>query len=49
MYTKFWSEYLRDHAGGVYGKIELERIVGKGGRVWIGCNWLRIGTSGGIL
>jgi len=35
---------------GVDGKIILERILGKyGGKVWTGCIWLRIGTSGGLL
>jgi hypothetical protein len=30
--------------------ITLEWILGKlGGRVWIGCIWLRIGTSGGLF
>jgi hypothetical protein len=24
-------------------------LRGKGGRVWTGCIWLRIGTSGGLL
>jgi hypothetical protein len=32
------------------GKIILEWILGKQGRkVWTGCSWLRIGTSGGLL
>jgi hypothetical protein len=35
---------------GVDRMIILEWISGKwGGRVWTGFNWLRIGTSGGIL
>jgi hypothetical protein len=32
------------------GKIILEWIFGKyGGKVWSGCIWLRMGTSGGKL
>jgi hypothetical protein len=32
---------------GVDGKIMLEWILGKeGAKVWTGCIWLRIGTSG---
>jgi len=35
---------------GVGGKILLERILGKRGeKVWTGCIWLRIGSSGGPL
>jgi len=35
---------------GTNGKIILEWILGKqGGKVWTGCTWLRIGTSGGLL
>jgi hypothetical protein len=54
MHTKFWSEDLkgRDHSEdlGVDGKIILEWISEKyGGKVWTGCIWLRIGTSGGLL
>jgi hypothetical protein len=39
----------RDHLedAGADGKIILERILGKeGGKVWAGCIWLSIGTSG---
>jgi hypothetical protein len=40
-------DYLEDL--GVDGKIR-EWILWKwGGKVWIGCIWLRIGTSGGLL
>jgi hypothetical protein len=47
----FWLENLKgsDHLEdlGVDEKIILECILGKqGGRVWTGCIWLRIGTSG---
>jgi hypothetical protein len=54
MNTKFLSECLkgRDQSEdlGVDGKIILDWIVGKqGGKVWSGCNWLRIRTSDGIL
>jgi hypothetical protein len=35
---------------GVNGKIILEWIFGKwGGKLWTGCLWLRIWTSGGLL
>jgi hypothetical protein len=54
MYIKFWSENLKgsDHSEdlGVDGKIILEWILGKlGGKMWTGCIWLRIGTSGGMF
>jgi len=41
MHTKFWSENQkgRDH----WEDLSMDR------RVWIGCIWLRIGTSGGLL
>jgi hypothetical protein len=46
MLTKFWSENLkgRDHSEilDVDRKIILELILGKqGGKMWIGCTWLR--------
>jgi hypothetical protein len=35
---------------GVDRKIILEWILGKlGGKLWIGCIWLRIEASGGLL
>jgi hypothetical protein len=51
MHTIFWLGSLkaRDHTEdlGVDGKIILKRILGKqGGKLWTGCIWLRIGTSG---
>jgi hypothetical protein len=51
---KILSENLkrRDHAEDlcVGGKVILEYISGKlDGRLWTGCTWLRIGTSGGLL
>jgi len=50
MHTKFWSETLkgRGHSEdlGVDGKIRLGKYSEK---VCTGCNWLRIGTSGGLL
>jgi hypothetical protein len=54
MHTKFWSENLagREHSEdlGVDGRIILELILEKlDGRVWTGCLWLRIGTSGRLL
>jgi hypothetical protein len=42
----------RDHFGdtGVDGKTALKQILGKQvGKVWTGCIWLRIWTSGGLL
>jgi len=50
-HTIFLLENLkgRDHLedAGADGKIILERILGKeGGKVWAGCIWLSIGTSG---
>jgi hypothetical protein len=52
MHTIFLLEYLngRDHLEdlGVDRKTTLERILGKyGGKVWTGCIWLMIGTTGG--
>jgi hypothetical protein len=54
MHTTFLLENLkgRDHSEylGIDGKIILEWILGKkGGKLWTGCIWLRIGTSGGLL
>jgi hypothetical protein len=54
MNSKIWSENLKvtDHSEhpGVEGRIILEQILGKYvGKVWTGCIWLRIGTSGGLL
>jgi len=54
MHTKFWSGKLKegDHSKdlGVGETIILERILGKqDGKLWTGCIWLRIGTSGGLL
>jgi hypothetical protein len=51
MHTKFWFEILkgRDHSEdlGVDGRIMLEWILrNQAGKVWTGCIWLRIGTSG---
>jgi hypothetical protein len=53
-HTRFCSEHLdqRDHMEDlrIDGKITLEYILGKEcGKAWIGCIWLRIGTSGGLL
>jgi hypothetical protein len=53
MHRVSWLENLkgRDHSEdlGADGKI-LERIVEKeGGKVWTGCSWFKIGTSGGLL
>jgi hypothetical protein len=52
--TKFLSENLkgRDHSEdlGTDEKMISELILGKlGGKVWTGCIWLRIGTSGRLL
>jgi len=51
--TTFWLENVkgRDHWEdlGKDGKT-LEWTLGKQvGKVWTGCNWLRLGTSGGLL
>jgi hypothetical protein len=52
MHTKFWFENVkgRDHSEiGVDVKIILECILRKwGGKVWSGCIWLGIRTSGGL-
>jgi hypothetical protein len=54
MLTKYWSGnpkgkvHLEDL--GVDGSIILKWLLGKyGGKVWTGCIWFRIGTSGGRL
>jgi hypothetical protein len=54
MHTIIWLKNLkgRDILDdlGVDGKIILDWILGThGGKVWIGCIWLRIGTRGGLL
>jgi hypothetical protein len=44
--------YRRDHQEdlGIDWKIIFKRIFGKyGGKVWMGCIWLRIGASGRCL
>jgi hypothetical protein len=43
---------VKDHLKvlGIDGKITLKWILGKrDGKVWTGCIWLRIGSSGGTL
>jgi hypothetical protein len=52
MHAVFWLENLKGRAHledlDVDGEIILERNLGKyGGKVWSGCIWLGIGTSGG--
>jgi hypothetical protein len=54
VHIKFWWENLKGAAQskglGIDGKMTLEWIFGKyGGKVWTGCIWFRIGTSGGLL
>jgi len=54
MHTKFWLEDMNggNHLKnlGVDGKLILERILEKqDGRMWTGCIWIRIGTSGRTL
>jgi hypothetical protein len=54
MRSKLWSENFEERDGsedsGGDERIILEWILGKqGGKVWTGCIWLSIGTSGGIL
>jgi hypothetical protein len=48
-----WLENLkgRNHLEdlGIDGKIILEWMLGKWGKAWIECIWLRIGTGGGLL
>jgi hypothetical protein len=51
MYTVFWLENLkrRDHLEdiGVDRNIIIDWMLRKkGGKVWTGCIWLTIGTSG---
>jgi hypothetical protein len=42
------TDHLKDL--GVDGRIISEWILGKyGGKMWIGCIWLMIGTSGGLV
>jgi hypothetical protein len=52
MHTEFSLENLqgRDHLDDldVGGRILLECIL-NGRNAWIGCIWLRIGSSGGLL
>jgi hypothetical protein len=52
MHTKVWSEYAngRDYSEdlSIDERIILKWILGKyGGKLWTGCVWFRIGTSGG--
>jgi hypothetical protein len=52
--TKFWSENFKGRGHleelGVGGRIMLDWLLEKCGvKLWSGCNWLRIGTSGGLL
>jgi hypothetical protein len=51
MHTKFWSENPKGRALGRHGHRWEDRIDhrGEGGKVWAGCMWLRIGTSGELL
>jgi hypothetical protein len=54
MRTEFRSENLKGRGHlenlGIDDRLILEWILGKyGWKVWTGCIWLRIGTSGGIL
>jgi hypothetical protein len=54
MRTIYWLERLkgRDHFEDLDtdGRIISEGILGKRGeKVWTGCMWLRIWTSGGLL
>jgi hypothetical protein len=54
MHTHLWSKKLKggDHSVdlGVDRKIILEWMLEeKGGKLWTGCIWLRIGTNGGLL
>jgi hypothetical protein len=51
--TRFWweSPKERDHSEdqGVGGKMGSEWILGLAWGVWIGFDWLRTGTGGGLL
>jgi hypothetical protein len=53
MYTTFWSEHLKERDHSEYlvvdARIILECTLGKrGGKMWNGFIWLKIGTSGGL-
>jgi len=51
--TIFWLENLKEKEledVSEDGNMILQRILRKqGGKMWIGCNWPRIGTSGDTL
>jgi hypothetical protein len=54
IHTRFWLENCkgRNHLEDldIDGKLLLELILEKwDGKVWTGCIWLRIGTSGRLL
>jgi hypothetical protein len=49
MNTKFFSENLEERDHSEYLSID-RRVIGKyGGKVWTGCMWLGMGTSGSLL
>jgi len=44
------KESINSKDPGVDGRIMLERILGKQGhKIWTGCIWLRMGTTGGLF
>jgi hypothetical protein len=45
-FCNFISTVILIRVGSIYCKMDLREI---GGMVWTGSNWLRIGTSGGLL
>jgi hypothetical protein len=57
MHTKFWLAILKGREGkGQLGRPRrrwedyIRMYFSKtGGKLWTGCMWLRIGTSGGLL
>jgi hypothetical protein len=54
MRTVFWFEKLKGRNNSedliLDGKIILEWILGqRGGKMWTGFNWIRIGTRGDLL
>jgi hypothetical protein len=54
MHKIFWLEHLKGRGYmedlGIDERIILERLLGtKGGKVWIGFTWFRMGTGSGLV